>query len=170
MYRIAPLLDFNAKRVLCMSLVQPCIDFCILSWYLDLASELRGSLDVLQRKMVRYVYGWDPRRHVGTATLRELGWLTVPDRVRFFALLHVFRIRKGTAPLYLQRGFTKVSEVHSHWTRSNAHNYHISREDMPGSFAYFGKVQWNALPDSLKALERLDLFKAKLKQYLMRDY
>ena len=80
----------------------------------------------------------------------------------------MFRIRKGTAPLYLQRGFTKVSEVHSHQTRGNSYNYHISREDTPGS--YFGKVQWNALPDNLKALERIDLFKAKLKQYLMRDY
>ena len=88
-----------------MALVQPCMDFCILSWYLDLSSELKGKLDVLQRKMVRYVYGWGPRGHVGTGILRELGWLTIPDRVRFFAILHVFRIRKGSAPPYMCHGF-----------------------------------------------------------------
>ena len=170
LYRSAPLLDFNARRILCVSLVQPCMDFCILSWYLGLSVELKGKLEILQRKMVRFVYGWDPMRHVGTGTLRELGWLSVPDRVRYFAILHVFRIRKGTAPSYLRQGFVGISEVHSHLTRGNTHNYHISREDIPGCFAYFGKIQWNALPDSLKALERVDLFKAKLKQYLMRDY
>ena len=90
LYRSAPLLDFYSRRVLCMSLVQPCIDFCILSWYIGLSGELKEKLDILQRKMVRYIYGWGPRGHVGSATFRELGWLQISDRVRYYALLHVF--------------------------------------------------------------------------------
>ena len=83
LYRSAPLLDFYSRRVLCMSLVQPCIDFCILSWYIGLSGELKEKLDILQR-----IYGWGPRGHVGLATFRELGWLQISDRVRYFALLH----------------------------------------------------------------------------------
>ena len=170
LYRSAPLLDFSSKRVLCASLVQPCIDYCIVSWYTDLSVELRQRLDVLQRKMVRYVYGWGPRAHVGSGTFRELGWLQIADRVRYFALLHAFRIRKGLAPSYLCRGFARIDGVHHHETRGSAYGFHISNSDFPGYFSYFAKVQWNALPVNLKAIERIDLFKAKLKQYLMRDY
>ena len=47
----------------------------IMSWYLGLLGKLRGKLDVLLRKMVRFVYGWGPRTHVGTGTLREFGTL-----------------------------------------------------------------------------------------------
>ena len=41
--RSAPLLDFNSRRILCVSLVQPCIDFCIVSWYMGLSTKLKGK-------------------------------------------------------------------------------------------------------------------------------
>ena len=170
LYRSAPLLDFNARRILCMLLVQPCIDFCILSWYVSLSEELRGRLNVLQRKMVRYVYGWGPRSHVGSATFRELGWLQISDRVRYFAMLHAFRIRKGLAPSYLVRGFVQVAAVHGHHTRASGHGFHISKDDLPGGFAYFAKVQWNSLPVELKSIDSMAIFKVRLKRYLMAGY
>ena len=170
LYRSAPLLDFNARKVLCMSLVQPCIDFCILSWYVSLSGELRERLDVLQRKMVRYVYGWGPRSHVGSATFRELGWLKISDRVRYFALLHAFKIRKGLAPSYLLRSFVQVAAVHCHHTRASNNGFHISGGDVPGSFAYFTKVQWNELPVKLRSIDSEAIFKVKVRRYLMRGY
>ena len=170
LYRSAPLLDFNSRRVLCMSLVQPCLDFCIVSWYIGLTGKLRDRLDVLQRKMVRYIYGWGPRSHVGTSTLKELGWLTIPDRVRYFAILHVFKIRKRMAPSYLCRSFAPVSSVHSHHTRGSMYDFHISREDIPGCFSYFGKNQWNNLPVELKSIDSIAIFKVRLKRYLLAEY
>ena len=139
LWRSAALLDFSSPRVLCMALVQPCLDYCIVCWYIGLSSKLMGKLDVLLRKMVRFVYGWGPRTHVGTGTLRELGWLQVADRVRYFALVHAFRIRKGLAPSYLCRGFVQVSGVHGHQTRGSTFDFHISASDSPGNFSYFTK-------------------------------
>ena len=153
-----------------MSLVQPCIDYCIVSWYMGLSKGLRDRLEVLQRKMVRYVFGWGPRSHVGVGALRELGWLLIADRVRYFAVLHAFRIRKGFAPPNLCRGFVQVSRVHSHETRGSSLNFRLTRDDIPGSFAHFGKVQWNNLPDALKLIDSLAVFKVKLKQHLMATY
>ncbi len=69
LWRSAALLDFGSRRVLCMALVQPCLYYCIMSWYIGLSNKLRGKWDVLLRKMVRFVYGWGPRTHVGTGTL-----------------------------------------------------------------------------------------------------
>ena len=170
LWRSASLLDFNSRRMLCMSLVQPCLDYCIVSWYVGLSSKLRGKLDVLLRKMVRFVYGWGPRTHVGTGTLRELGWLQVADRARYFALVHAFRIRKGLAPSYLCKGFVQVSGVHGHQTRGSAFDFHLSASDSPGSFSYYSKCQWNDLPAQLKCIDSLAVFKVKLKQHLMTTY
>ena len=107
---------------------------------------------------------------MGTSTLRELGWLTILDRVRYFAILHVFKIRKRMAPSYLCRSFAPVSSVHSHHTRGSIYDYHISREDIPGCFSYFGKNQWNNLPVELKSIDSIVIFKVRLKRYLLAEY
>ena len=49
-------------------------------------------------------------------------------------------------------------------------DFHLSNDDAPGTFSYFGKVQWNSLPDKLRSIESIDLFKAKLKQLFMDKY
>ena len=170
LYRGASFLDLDTRRTLCNALVQPCLDYCIVSWYLGLSVALRKKLDVIQRKMARFVLGIGPRTHVGSGTLRELGWLTVWDRVKYFSLLHVHRIKWGCGPSYLRKGFVLVKNIHCHETRASNNGFHISGDDIHGSFSYFGKKEWNTLPDNLKALEKIDLFKVKLKQYLMRDY
>ena len=170
LYRSAGFLDPQTRRVLCNALVQPCLDYCIASWYLNLTVKMKNRLDVVQRKMARFVLGVGPRDHIGLSTLRELGWLTVMDRVRYFSLLHVFRVKRGGGPPYLRRGFVSVSDVHDHTTRASCNGFHISGDDVVGSFSYFGKKEWNALPDSLKALGNIDLFKVKLKQHLMSNY
>ena len=64
----------------------------------------------------------------------------------------------------------RMKNIHCHETRASNNGFHISGDDIHGSFSYFGKKEWNTLPDNLKALEKIDLFKVKLKQYLMRDY
>ena len=96
--------------------------------------------------------------------------MTIPDRVRFFAILHVFRIRKGLAPPYLGRGFVKISAVHNYMTRGSAFDYHISREDVPGGFSYFSKIQWNSLPVNLKTIDSEAVFRVRLKRFLTDDY
>ena len=120
--------------------------------------------------MARFVLGAGPRTQVGLSTLRELGWLTVKDRVRYFSLVHVFRVKRGSGPSYLRKGFVMVSDVHEHKTRASSTGFHISGDDVVGTFSYFGKTEWNALPDRLKTLENIDLFKIKLKEYLMEHY
>ncbi len=170
LYRSISFLDVDTRKLLCNALVQPCLDYCIVSWYLNLSAALKGKLDVLQRKMARFVLGLGPRTHVGLGTLRELDWLSVVDRVRYFALLHVFRIRKSTGPPYLRKGFVLVSDIHDHETRASSGGFHISREDVDGSFVFFGKKEWNALPDNLKTIGNIDLIKVKLKQHFLSIY
>jgi len=50
---------------------------------------------------VRYAQGMDIGEHVGKEELRSLSWLSVPDRVSFFKLIHLFKIHNDLAPKYL---------------------------------------------------------------------
>ena len=83
---------------------------------------------MIQRRMVRFVHSRDCVSHVGLGDLGKLSWLSIPDRVRFFKLTMVFRIRAGTAPGYLSSNFEPLNASHAHNTRGSSFNYRVSRE------------------------------------------
>ena len=114
-----------------MNTTPPCnchivtLDYCCSSWYTGLTKQLKDRLDVIQRRMVRFINGFHHMHHVGFSDIRRLSWLNVQDRVRFFKLVHVFRIRSGIAPSYLSSNFIPVANRHSHCTRSSVNDYSV---------------------------------------------
>ena len=83
LYRHSFLLDKNCRKILCSSLIQPYIDYCCSSWFSGLSSHFKSRLDVLQRKMLRFVNSLDNRHHVDNSDLHALSWLSITDRVVF---------------------------------------------------------------------------------------
>ena len=138
LYRYSSLLDKKSRQTLCASLIQPHIDYCCSLWYSSLSVVLKERLNVIQRKMVRFVNGLDYRGHVDNKTLKDLLWLNIPDRVKFFKMSHLFRIRNKLAPSYLLPNFKFVSDAHTHNTRGSSHNFHLSRQLSlsPNSFSF----------------------------------
>ena len=84
LYRHGSVLNFQARKVLCSTLIQPFLDYCTSSWYFGLTKQLKSRLDVLQRKLIRFVCSMHHLDHVDFLRYAELSWLTVKDRVRFF--------------------------------------------------------------------------------------
>ena len=168
LYRNSNFLDFECRRILCNSLIQPYIDYCCSSWYSSISQRLRDRLDVLQRRMVKFIMSKDRLYHVSSQDLRDLSWLSVYNRVRFFKLNQVFRIHMGTAPWYLSSNFRLISQSHGHNTRRSSHDYFVSRElaNSPCSFAYTAVKHWNSLPRYLKDIDSFGTFKTRLKDYL----
>ena len=172
LYRNASLLDSHTRKILCSALIQPFLDYCCSSWYDGLPALSKTRLETFQRKMVRFILGFDNRHHVGPTEFRSLNWLTIPDRVLFFKLTHLFKIRKGRAPNYLRTRFTSVSDTHAYRTRSSHVNFHLSGPfaSVPASFAFSSAKQWNALPNRIKEIESLVSFKRELRKYLFSRY
>ena len=166
LYRYSNFLDKRSRQTLCSSLIQPSIDYCCSSWHGGLSIALKERLNVIQRKMIRFIYGMDFRGHVDSKHLRELSWLSIPDRV------NLFRIRHNLAPTYLLPNFCSISSVHSHNTRGSSFNFQLSRELSlsPSSFAFTAIKQWNSLPNNLKDIHEFRVFKRKLKQFLVEQY
>ena len=122
--------------------------------------------------MVRFVNGFDSRGHVDNINLHDLSWLNIPDRVKFFRMSHLFRIRHKLAPTYLLPNFKSISAAHTHNTRGSAYNFHLSRELSlsPTSFSFIAIKQWNELPNDIKGITAFRVFKRRLKQYLLEQY
>ena len=176
LYRNSYLLDFNCRRILCSALIQPYFDYCCSSWYSGLTGRLRDRLDVLQRRMVRYIFSYGPRHHVGSGDIKALSWLLVKDRVRCFKLVHevvhVHKVVHKRAPSYLAKRFLPVQGTHVHNTRSSSFNFRISKElsDSQSSFSYTAIKEWNNLPSALKAIESEKLFRQKLRDHFSLLY
>ena len=172
LYRNSSLLDFQTRKTLCMALIQPHLDYCASSWYESISEAMKSRLAVVQRKMVRFINSLDNRAHVGLTELYSLSWLTVPDRVMFFKLIHLFKVKHGHAPQYLRSRFSSVSQTHSYSTRGSNVNFHVSStiSKAPSSFAFTAVNQWNLLPSSIKEIGSLLRFKHALKKYLLSKY
>ena len=52
---------------------------------------------MVQRKMVRFVRGWDARHHVSPRDICGLSWIPIPDRVEFLKMMHL--VFKNDAPI-----------------------------------------------------------------------
>ena len=172
LWRNSRLLDFHCRKVLCTALIQPHVDYCASSWYSGISVSLKSRLDALQRKMIRFVHTYDYMKHVDSHDLSTLGWLSVTDRVKYFKLSHLFKIRRGRAPPYLSNGLVSILQTHSHFTRGSQSNYRVSHEISlaPSTFVYTAIANWNCLPVYMKMLESLSLFKKKVKQYFLSQY
>ena len=118
----------------------------------------------MQRKMVRFVQGMDFMSHVGPKEFKDLSWLLMKDRVMYFRMLHLFRVRHDLAPSYLRSNFTLLSQSHSYGTRGSGHNFHLSKQisKSPTAFTFLAIKQWNSLPGHIKEISSLVLFKKRL--------
>ena len=133
---------------------------------------LKQKLDVLQRKMVRFIYGFDSRHHVGSTELLSLSWLSVRERVSYFKLIHLFKIKHGIGPSYLRSNIVSVSETHSYATRGSRSNFHVSKalSNCPSAFAFSCVKQWNGLPCRIKTIDSLPIFKRELRKFFLSSY
>ena len=173
LYRNAMVLNTKSRITLCSALVQPFMDYCSSSWYSSLTQKLKNRFDVIQRRMVRFIFGMHHLDHVGLSSFSSLSWLTMKDRVNYFKLCHVFRIKTGTAPPYLSQDFVSVSALHAHSTRgSNSHNFSLSKQisSAPHSFLSTAIKEWNNLPAHIKHIDSGSAFKQRLRAHFLSKY
>ena len=170
LYRYTAFLNNRTCKVLSQSLVMSRLEFCSSSWYPGLAAGLKGKLDVIQRKLVRFTNNFGYREHVGDAEIKALTWLPFPTRISFFQLVHVFKIKAGLCPSYMKDNFTRVSDVHNHGLRQSSHNFSLAHCNCPiNTFARSAISLWNCLPAYLKETRTVASFKCSLKRFFMES-
>ena len=168
LYRYKDMLNFSSRKTLCSALIQCHFDYSCSSWYPGISKNLKNKLQVAQNKMIRFIVDLDNRAHIGQKELEKAGFLNVSKRVSQMKLGHVFKINTKTCPLYLTQHFHKLNEGGERIaTRAKAHNFHTPRIST-NTFAYTAIKDWNSLPSTIKEMKSENLFKEKVKKYLVQ--
>jgi len=122
----------------------------------------------------RLIYRARTFDHV-TPLLRELHWLSVPERITFKLAILVFRCLHGLAPAYLAEAFNRAADVESRCRlrsgSSSALLVPTTRRRTLGdrAFAVAGARVWNSLPATLTSQPSLLMFRRQLKTLLFEQ-
>ena len=165
--RVSYLLPSRVLHTLYYSLVYPYLTYCNIAWASNYSSRL-NRLSILQRRVVRIIAG----RSLITNTASRysiLRILNIPQINKLQICEFMYRFANKSLPPIFSRYFSKISDTHSHYTRS--------LDNFDGTYArtntrYFtlrcaGPPAWNNLPKSLRTLPNLALFKKGVRAYLL---
>ena len=136
------------------------------SLFFGLPKQLLLKLQRIQNAAVRTIFSLRKRDSV-SGHIASLHWLTVEQRVAFKLLLLVFKCLNQSAPstlidvLHVKDNNTMLLEVNSFFPLSE-----FGRR----AFRYSAPRLWNCLPVSIRTLEGVESFKAKLKQFIYTSY
>ena len=114
-----------------------------------------------------------PRHHHSTPLLEKLHWLPISERIKYKVVCMCFSAIGGSGPAYLSEllhVYTPSRTLCSSDTcmleiqqcKRKAHGFR--------TFACFGPLIWNSLPQDLRHCPALSSFKAKLKTFLFSQY
>ena len=93
----------------------------------------------------------------------RLGWLTVHQLVEYHTVLAVFRVRQSGEPEYLAHSLCNDNR--------NGHiNIKITRLTLlQKSFVFRGACSWNDLPQSIRNLQKIGIFKKALRLWITHN-
>ena len=159
------LLSADTAKIVACAIVSFRLDYCNAL----LASMSESNLDKLQRIqniLVRVVTALLGREHI-TSDLKELHWLPIRVRVTFKVAPLVYRFRKRRQPPYLA---DRISDcVPTRTLRSSTKTLlaepSFSATTSCRSFRYVAAKTWNNLPDDIRTVDSLGLFRKGLKHF-----
>ena len=149
------------------TLIEPYFRYCS-------TDSLIQKLQTLENRAVRIVTPskYDTANH--PQLLKDLEWLNVHNIIKFDTAALMYKVHNEIVPDPIIDLFDKTETMHKYSTRSVTNqNYLLKRTNLNkgerGILVAAVKV-WNDLPASIKESESLELFKSKLKHYLLTDF
>lgn len=94
--------------------------------------------------------------------LNRLKWVSIFDQWKFHQCKMVFQAVNDLAPQYICNLFSKLSNIHSHNTRSSRNNsvklLPVKTEIGRSSYVHSSSVMWNSLPNFVKNSQTISQF------------
>ena len=162
-------LPLGTRVRLVSAMILPYLDYCCL-----LLIDNTASMDrVLQRALnacVRFIFRLRKFEHI-TPYYQRLDWLDVRKRRLYFLGSLIYQIRSSQLPPYLFSKLEIQVPLHNYNLRGNAINaYKIPfarLELFRNSFSHMGPRFWNSLPANITCSASINIFKSRLKNYLL---
>ena len=168
--RVKHFVDYRVLNTLVVTNVLSRIDFvnCL---FTGLSSYSLHKLDVVINNAARLIVNVPVRNHI-TPTLINLHWLKPKFRIEYRCIVMIYKcIHNYNMPSYIKDMFQVYKPVRV--TRLTVNGHYIM---CPRFRTTFGERcfqitainLWNSLPNEMQEIERLNVFKRKLKTYLFQ--
>ena len=152
---------FSVKKIVAEGIFTSLLVYC-LPVFGGIDKGQLQKLQVLQNQAVRIVCR-APARAKRIDLYSKIGWLTVHQLVVYQTLIQVFKIRQKKEPKYLAKILCK--ETRSGRIMLDGSNLLLATN----SFCFKGSSLWNSLPRSIRSIEKIDAFKARLREWIYEN-
>lgn len=130
------------------------------------------KLIILNNKLLRIIQNKPMKTHV-SQLYRNFDTLPLPELHQFqlLCLVHKYLHCSNKLPAVFSNYFTLNQDVHDYNTRSTG-NLHLTRvRTLRGArnIKFKASQLWNNIPDTLKSIQTVRMFKKCLKQYLLNN-
>lgn len=162
------LLPLSIRKILVNSLVLPHFDYACLV-YNDLTDYLDTKLNRLLNTCIRYVFRI--RRDTPIAPYRrQLGWLSLQSRRKYFLGITIYRILASANPTYLYEPFVSIFSHARRPSRREDSTFAIplcTTKSFEKSFVISAAKFWDTLPINIKNSPSIETFKVQLHNLLI---
>ena len=128
LYRKSAFLGTNERKLLCLALVNPHIEYACNAWYRNVNAKVKHKLQTAQNKMIRYLLNYGCRRHMGFSDFKKSNCLDINARVDYMSLNLMFN--NNVDPSYMC-DINRIS--HRHNKRQSDSAYVVPRITGQGS-------------------------------------
>ena len=157
----------KVKIDLIAHLALPHFDYACLV-YDSLTGYLDNKLQNLQNRCIRFIFSLKKGTSI-TPFRRQLRWLTVKSRRKYFLGLSVFKILRYKKPLYLYIFFDNHFSITTRTLRPTTHQIFdpplATNKTYESSYHIQAMTLWNKLPQSIRNSESEQIFKNRIFNY-----
>ena len=172
MKRLSNDIPLDSLVTLYLTLIEPYFRYCNTVWG-NCEQGLLNKLQTLQNRAARIVTRTRYSDADHETILKKLEWLNVRQLAAYETLVIMYKVDNNLVPETMTDMFQLTAEVHNYSTRSTtARNYYVHNANLMKTrkaVTYAGSVAWNKLPHAIKEAQSLNVFKARLKVYLLEN-
>ena len=165
--------SITLKTQLVHSCILSKIDYCN-SLYLNLPLKQINKLQRLLNASIRFIFNIKQRKTSITPYFKKAHILPVKLRLRFKMCVLVFKCVNGLAPHYLMsliRRKISLESLRVFLDTTLLHEPRLERQNFKNrKFEISGPRQWNMLPQAIREITSLELFKSRLKTFLFSQF
>ena len=155
------ILPYNLRKVVCEGLFNSVLGYCLPLFGGCDIGEIK-NIQILQNKAAQMVTHSAARAN-RKRMYDELDWMTVNQLIRYFSLLAVFRIRTTGEPEYLAAALCHDNI----YGKLIVQNTKLTLAQK--SFKIRGACNWNALPASIRSIQKIGKFKKEVKIWIKQN-
>ena len=171
LYRQGKYLNPRLRRMLCNTLIQPHFDYASSAWYPNLCKGLKGKLQIVQNKCIRFCLYLGNREGIRYKHLKKINWLPISERVNQFIAVSVYKFSNDLAPKYMEDIFKKSNNTHrTRYTNETKLDIPMRKHEYgKNCLSYLGATIWNNLENDIKEAKSSNSFKHKIKDKFFKQ-